>query len=135
MNSQLRFRLKYEYDAQQPGVTIPLMLRFDDGRVPCDARLDTGAQICLFQRELGELLGLNIEAGHRLKVETLAGSLVVFGHSVTLETFGIELDSIVYFSERYGLPRNLLGREGWLQKIRLAIIDYDSTLFLSRYED
>jgi hypothetical protein len=42
---------------------------------------------------------------------------------------------VVYFAANYGLRRNLLGREGWLSKVRLAIVDYDSEVFLSRYEE
>jgi hypothetical protein len=63
------------------------------------------------------------------------GSLIAFGHSVTLHTLGLEFDSVVYFAADYGLERNLLGREGWLQKVRLAIIDYDSTIYLSPYNE
>jgi len=33
------------------------------------------------------------------------------------------------------LAGNLLGREGWLQKVRLAVVDYDSTLYISPYQE
>jgi hypothetical protein len=32
-----------------------------------------------------------------------------------------------------GLRRNLLGREGWLRHLQLALIDYENTLHLSQY--
>jgi hypothetical protein len=67
-------------------------------------------------------------------METLAGSLTAYGHSVTLYTLGLEFDSVVYFAAGPGLPRNLLGREGWLQKVRLAVVDYDAALYLSPYD-
>jgi len=35
----------------------------------------------------------------------------------------------------FKLGRNILGREGWLQLVRLAIIDYDEELYLSLYND
>lgn len=60
--------------------------------------------------------------------------MIAFGHSVTLHTLGLEFDSVVYFAADYGLERNLLGRVGWLQKVRLAIIDYDSTVNLGAYD-
>jgi hypothetical protein len=31
------------------------------------------------------------------------------------------------------LPRNLLGRQGWLRNLKLAVIDYDNLLYLSSY--
>lgn len=63
----------------------------------------------------------------------MGGVLLAFGHSVTLSTFDWEFDSLVYFARDYNLPRNLLGREGWLQKVRLAVVDYDAELYLSPY--
>jgi 8-oxo-dGTP pyrophosphatase MutT (NUDIX family) len=101
----------------------------------CKAKVDPGAQVCLFKRELGEELGIDIESGYPRELDTLAGSLFSYGHTVVLHTLGLEFDSVLYFAESYGLRRNLLGREGWLQKIRLAIIDYDSTIYLSPYNE
>jgi hypothetical protein len=31
------------------------------------------------------------------------------------------------------LPRNLLGRQGWLRNLKLGIVDYDYLLYLSAY--
>jgi hypothetical protein len=31
-----------------------------------------------------------------------------------------------------GLRRNLLGRNGWLNKLRFGLVEYESTVFLSR---
>ena len=101
----------------------------------CQAKIDTGGQVCLFMREIGETLGIDIETGHRHSFNTLAGSLTAYGHTVRLQTLGLEFDSLVYFPAVYGLPRNLLGREGWLRKVRLALIDDDATLYVSPYQN
>jgi hypothetical protein len=90
--------------------------------------------VCRFQRELGERLGISIENGTRVNLGSLAGSLPAYDHSVTLYTLALEFESVVYFAAEYGLERNLLGREGWLQKIRVAIVDYDSTVYFSHYD-
>ena len=42
--------------------------------------------------------------------------------------------SLVYFAKYPGLPRNILGRQGWLRNLRLAVIDYDNLLYLSAYD-
>ena len=39
-----------------------------------------------------------------------------------------------YFAKYPGLPRNILGRQGWLRNLRMAVIDYDSLLYLSAYD-
>ena len=59
--------------------------------------------------------------------------VIAFRHSVTLSTFDLEFDSVVYSAVDYDLPRNLLCREGWLQKICLTVIDYDAEIYLSPY--
>jgi hypothetical protein len=86
-------------------------------------------------REIAETLDIDVETGHRREFNTLAGSLTGYGHTVTLSTLGLEFDSVVYFAADHNLPRNLLGREGWLQKVRFAVVDYDATLYLSPYQE
>lgn len=135
MPYQLTFSIREPYDSRSAGITVETELWLGARSVVCRARIDTGAQVCLFRRELGELLGLEIESGQPRQLDTLAGPLTAFGHSVTLRTLGLEFDSIIYFAGTYNLPRNLLGREGWLQKLRLAVVDYDSEIYLSPYDE
>lgn len=42
---------------------------------------------------------------------------------------------MVYFAADDYFPRNLLGRHGWLDQVRVGVIDYEGLLFLSRYSD
>ena len=58
-----------------------------------------------------------------------------FGHELTLQTGDLVFQSMVYFAKYPGLPRNVLGRRGWLRNLRLAVIDYDNLLYLSAYDD
>jgi hypothetical protein len=134
MDYPLIFTTRAEYSPQESGLTIEVTLQLGEETVVARAKIDTGAQVCLFQREIGEQLGLNIESGHRCIIDTLAGSLLAYGHFIRLHTLGLEFDSIIYFAANPGLPRNLLGREGWLQKVKLAVIDYDTIIYLSHYD-
>lgn len=79
--------------------------------------------------------GLPVEEGIPLSLETLTGALEAFGHEVTIQTLGLTFQSVIYFSRHAGLPRNLLGRNGWLRNVRLGVIDYDNQIFLSSYDD
>ena len=135
MTYQLTFDFHCQYDSLAGGITIEVLLRQGERMATSQAKVDTGAQVCLFQREIADALGIEVESGHRVVVKTLAGSLTAYGHTLTLHSLGFEFGSLVYFATDYGLPRNLLGRQGWLQKVRLAIIDYDSTLYLSPYQN
>lgn len=134
MPHSLTFDLRYKFDTLKAGITIPVTLRSGSNIASSDAKVDTGAEFCVFQRELGEHLGLDIESGHRIKLNSLGGAVIAFGHTLTLRAFHLEFDSTVYFAQEYGLPRNLLGRDGWLQKVRMAVIDYDAEIYLSPYD-
>lgn len=99
------------------------------------AKVDTGASFCIFERVYGEQLGLNIEGGERVTVHTANSQFLVYGHEVTIECFGWQFESVVYFPADPEIRRSVLGRRGWLEQFRLGLIDYQRTLHLSHYND
>jgi hypothetical protein len=133
MAYQLTFDLLHQYDPGRPGITVPVSLRLGEQALVTEAHLDAGASNCFFRRSLGEKLGLNIESGHLQRFSSPGGGVEGYGHFVTLESLGMEFDSIVYFAKDPGFNRNLLGRYGWLQQLRIGLTDYDGLLYLSRY--
>lgn len=98
-----------------------------------DAKVDPGAAVCLFSHEVDLKLGVPIEQGIPIKLGGLTSSLDAFGHEVTLQTGQIAFQSFVYFAKHPDLPRNLLGRQGWLRNLKLGLIDYDNLLYLGAY--
>jgi len=135
MPFQLSFTRREIYSSLASGISLETTLRFGELFINCDAKIDTGAEVCLFQRAIGEAIEIPIENGLRKQLETLTGVLTAYGHEVVLETLGLQLQTVVYFAERDEVKRNLLGRQGWLQLIRLGIVDYDSELYLSMYDE
>lgn len=98
------------------------------------AKLDTGAAYCIFERKYGEMLGLEVESGRLQRFRTVVGAFAAYEHEVTIQTLGIEFPSVVYFAQDAGFSRNFLGRSGWLDRVRIGIIDYDRILFVSPYQ-
>jgi hypothetical protein len=135
MAFQLNFSQRHKYDSLESGITIETTLHHGDLEITCEAKIDTGSQLCLFEREIGEYLGVEVESGLKVELATLAGTLTAFGHEITLETLGLTFDTFVYFPLSHSIQRNILGRQGWLQLIRLGIVDYDNELYLSAYDD
>ena len=135
MIHQLNFSQCFRYGDSIEGITLEAVLRYGQESATCSAKVDTGAHVCLFEREIGEGLGIEIESGHRIRLSTLTGTLMAFGHEVTLQTAGLTFHTLVYFPLTYKLRRNLLGRQGWLQLLRLGIVDYDNELFLGQYDE
>ena len=96
--------------------------------------IDTGSTYCVFERGRGEALGLNVENGIAVQFGTASGSFRAFGHELTLTVLGIETRSTVYFAEEDSFDRNVLGRIGWLDRVKLGLIEQEGKLFLSEYK-
>lgn len=96
--------------------------------------MDTGAEFCIFSNEEGVDLGIPIEQGLARRFSSLGGVVDAFGHEITIQTGELAFQSVVYFAKYPGLPRNLLGRQGWLRNLKLAVLDYDNLLYLSAYD-
>jgi hypothetical protein len=135
MIRQLDFQISYRYDSSKGGITIPTVVTVGGHSVDCFAKIDTGAEFCLFQRTVGKLLKLDLFSGQPIRFNTLTGNFVAYGHEVTLQTFGQFFDATVYFAESHNVTRNLLGRHGFLQNIQLGLRDHNELLYLSKYEE
>jgi hypothetical protein len=42
---------------------------------------------------------------------------------------------LVYFFAERSIVKNLLGRGGWLDRVRLGVVDHDRTLYLAAYDE
>ena len=130
--AELSFDVVQRYTSED-GIEIPLTLIDSGKEVQASAYVDCGASDCVFSNEVGLLLGLQIEAGEPKSFSPASGgTLATYGHPVTLEFYDISFESMVYFAKYPGLRRNLLGRNGWLRKLRFGLVEYDSTVYLSQ---
>ena len=135
MPTQLTFTGEYRYRDDPSGITIPVTLGYGGQSLIVTAKVDTGADVCLFSLENGTRLGVPVEQGFPETLSSLGGSIEAFGHEVFLQTGGLTFQSTVYFAKYPNLPRNILGRRGWLRNLKLAVIDYDNLLYLSAYDE
>ena len=133
MAETIEFDKTYFYSIYDVGITISVNLFNAEKQVVFDAKIDTGSTFCVFQRLHGELLGLEIENGIPADIGTATGSFRAFGHELTLSVLGIETISTVYFAEEDYFDRNVLGRIGWLDRVKLGLIEQEGKLFLSKY--
>lgn len=127
------FEQEYRFDSAKGGIMIPAFLAANGKRLACPAKVDPGAEYCLFARNYADRLGLDLECGYRLSLGTLTTPFIAYGHNVSLETLNVALEVMVFFPESYEINRNLLGRNGWLQHVKLGLVDYEEMLYLSRY--
>jgi hypothetical protein len=81
------------------------------------------------------LLELDLTAGVPQKLRTATGTFYAYGHEAIISVFDLSWHATVYFAESETFPVNVVGRIGFLDQLRIALIDYDQTLYASRYED
>ena len=116
----LEFDILHKYSLYKVGITVETIFKSGDLRVDVEAKIDTGSTYCIFERHHGEGLSLDIESGHLIEIGTATGSFRAFGHELTLTVLGIETVSTVYFAESDYFDRNVLGRIGWLDRVKLV---------------
>jgi hypothetical protein len=131
----LEFDVFHEYSLYKVGITVDLILQSGNLKVDVVAKIDTGSTYCVFERHLGEGLDLEIESGLPVTIGTATGTFKAFGHELTLSVLGIETVSTVYFAENEYFDRNVLGRIGWLDRVKLGLIEREGKLFLSEYKN
>ena len=131
----LNFERLVNYDAGKVGITLDVEIRLGNTSANFEAKIDTGAEACIFERIYGEQIGLEIETGERQRFSSVTGSFLTFGHTVTLIVSDFKFDSYVFFAADEGFRKNVLGRHGWLNRLIIGINDYDGKLYLSRYEN
>ncbi len=117
------FRTRHSYDTTKVGITVPVELTDGTNVVQVDAKLDTGASFCIFERAYGEMLGLDVEGGTPALVSTANGTFQAFGHRLTMTALGFQFDTMVYFAADAGIRRSVLGRRGLIGRLRLCLIE------------
>ena len=135
MTHQLSFKVSYDYDSRAVDINVPVTLRSGALTWEATAKLDPGSTFCVFQRLIGERLGFDIERGLPERIGSVRGSFLAYGHEVTLIVLDIEIVATVYFAADPHFPINALGRVGWLDRVRLGLVDYDCRLYLSENND
>jgi len=104
---------------------IPVKLIVDKNSIAYEALIDSGADFCIFDAEVGEYLGLDIKSGTREEFGGIVGTekAEVFFHKVFLNVGGWNYETTVGFS--YGISKfgfGILGQKGFFD---IFIIKFD----------
>lgn len=131
MSYEFSFAKLIRYDTGKTGIEAPIKLSLGQDEIKIMAKLDTGSTDCIFQRFCGEELGLNIETGYRKVFSTATGVFTAYGHIVALKVLGVEFGVMVYFAEDEAFNRNVLGRNGFLNRVLIGLNDYAGNLYFT----
>ncbi len=120
--------------SQYDEITVDIGLLSSTSFVEIDAKLDTGSKYCVFQPSVAEKLDLNLLGGILTRIRTAVGSFPAYGHEVTLTVGGLEWQTTVFFAEPEDFPINVVGRVGFLDHLRIGLVDYEQQLYLGPYQ-
>jgi predicted aspartyl protease len=133
MPESIDYEKVYQYETLKSGITVVVEISYGGESRQIRAKIDTGAENCVFERKHGERLGVEIESGREQIFSTAAGIFVAYGHELTIDVLDIETVSTVYFAKEESFTRNVVGRQGFLDRVKLGLIDYEGKLLLSEY--
>ncbi len=130
----MRFPYK-RYSATLARPIIPIRIAAADRWIDYEVLVDSGADICVFDAELAEDLGLDVTAGEPATITGATGSPQhVFIHPVELSiahrTFGARV-AFMATPEPYGLA----GQRGFFSQFRITFDQPDGQLELQPHQE
>jgi hypothetical protein len=132
---EIVYHYRFDYDLDDAVIALPVILSANARTEAVIACVDSGSTLCVFQREIADRLAIRVEDGIEDYVNAMGTIIRVYGHEVTLTLGGLALDLFIYFPDYQRIPRNLLGRQGFLRRLRFGIDDYEGFVYLSHYDD
>jgi len=60
---------------------------------------------------------------------------LAYGHEVTIAVGLLEWQAVVYFATNEDFDINVVGRQGFLDRLRVGLVDYEQLLYLGAYEE
>ena len=131
---RLEFTRTHSYAGRDASITVPVALRSGAMFADLVASIDTGASHCLFENAYAIRLGLDLTSGVLTRFQTANSIFDAYGHEVEIDVLGIVNHSLVYFFAEPSIRKNVLGRGGWLDRVRVGLVDHDRALYLAEYD-
>lgn len=100
-----------------PKSIIPVKISYKNNTVKYAALIDSGADFCIFDAEVGEYIGLDIKSGQKEMfggIQESGGAAVAFIHEIILSVGGRDYKTKVGFS--YDIAKHgfgVLGQKGF----------------------
>lgn len=84
--------MKFRYKKYGPGILRPVMpieIIYKSRSVQYEVLVDSGADLCIFDAQIGEILAIDIANGHRQEVAGITGAKEIYYlHKVTVKVGG-----------------------------------------------
>ena len=112
--------MNFKYKKYAPNVlrpVIPVEIHYNDIEVPYEVLVDSGADICVFDAGIAEILGINLKSGREDKIAGLTGASEPFYlHTVIISVGGWEYEVEVGFLPNIGkYGYGVVGQRGFFE--------------------
>lgn len=112
--------MKFRYKKYGPGVlrpVIPVEVIHNGLEVPYEVLVDSGADICIFDAHIAEILGIEVIKGERREVSSLTGfPEFYYLHNISMKVGGLEYDVEVGFMSMRINAYGIVGQKGFFNK-------------------
>lgn len=105
---------------------INVKIKFNDKEINYYSLIDSGADYCIFNAEIGEAIGIDIKSGKTLEFEGVTGEKeMAYFHKVILFIGGWEKECYCGFSYNLKkMPYGILGQKGFFDLFKVSM-DYE----------
>lgn len=113
--------MKFSYKKYGSGVlrpVIPLTIEYQSRSISYEVLVDSGADFCVFDAQIGELLGIDVESGIRQNMSGITGVIQPYYlHMVTLRVGGWPYTAAVGFLPNIAnVGYGVVGQKGFFDR-------------------
>ena len=110
--------MKFKYKKYGPGIlrpVIPIEIKYKHLTVPYEVLVDSGADFCIFDAQIGKILDIDIEDGEKFDVRGITGkSEPYYVHPVTINIGGWDYSIKAGFMPNIGpFSYGVVGQKGF----------------------
>ncbi len=119
--------MKFKYKKYSSGVLrpiIPIEILYKDIAVPYEVLVDSGADVCIFDAQIADILGVNLADGQKQNIAGLTGiAEPYYIHPVTIVVGGWKYKIDVGFLENMGdFGYGVVGQKGFFD---IFVVKFD----------
>ena len=119
--------MTFKYKRIAPGLLrpiIPILLQAKSDPIKVEVLVDSGADICIFDTQIGELLGLNVKKGKIGSVTGVTGAEEqTYSHNIILDVGGNRLSINAVFKDNMPQEYGNVGQVGFFNYF-VVVFDY-----------
>jgi hypothetical protein len=119
--------MKFRYKKYGPGIlrpVIPIEIIYKEKSVPYEVLIDSGADFCIFDAQIGEILNIPIEEGEKFEIAGITGEKEpVYFHLLEIEVGGWRYKIKAAFLKKIGtFGYGVVGQRGFFD---IFVVKFD----------